>query len=645
MDSPQAARSCYYLVSSLVAREGASALAMVATGGDGGPGAYTSDEVTGPPKSSLPIPLLSSQSLPTLPPHHPSSQPLPFPRSLSANPSPPRPPQRTVDPVSGIADAARRPCERHSRRSVVVDPVSGIADAARSAKGGGEASKQPPQQQGGQGGDQALVGGPAAADSPFASTAAPGIIFPTMITVCLAFAVFFATPTQLDIRVSTTVTLFLALIAVQFVIEEQLPKTSYVTAFGQLVLVSYATIVLVILECLLVFYLTSMEEVRFLQGKLPHAHDNADGDDDDDNEAGTRGGGSLSRRSCRHNKHRAYGNDDGDDCDDCDDYDDDANAYQKYGSNSGSSQRLSDFSYGFSHPHHRSGPRASSSSRSLRAARTSSSACSSSRFAPRHSNRMSTGGAGAAAAAAAAAGAAGASMGVSLCCGGGCCNTPSTQSRASSSLGLLDPAASGMDDRCECCLSDAPTPAAAAGAVLSAPTPASSAALAAAISSHTPSAPPADYFHTEPRATTAGNTGGTGRTGRNGCSNNCGSNCSSGNESDGDSEDGIDGEDPMAQVVDEGARARAASKAAALWTVGSACGSMRREGAEDDGETGVDGRVGGGGGASAGVTTARDFYTGVAVAGAGSAAGALAGAGAPGEPATPTAFTTLTSSP
>lgn len=46
-------------------------------------------------------------------------------------------------------------------------------------------------------------------------------IIPVLVNGLLAFTVIFARPEDLDIRLSTLVTLFLALVAVQFVIADQ----------------------------------------------------------------------------------------------------------------------------------------------------------------------------------------------------------------------------------------------------------------------------------------------------------------------------------------------------------------------------------------------------------------------------------------
>lgn len=85
-------------------------------------------------------------------------------------------------------------------------------------------------------------------------------LIPVLVNSLLSFTVVFARPSDLDIRLSTLVTLFLALVAIQFVIADQLPRTSYATAFGILVLSSYVLIMLLIVESLLVFYVSVLDE-------------------------------------------------------------------------------------------------------------------------------------------------------------------------------------------------------------------------------------------------------------------------------------------------------------------------------------------------------------------------------------------------
>ncbi|CAI5463648.1 unnamed protein product, partial [Closterium sp. Yama58-4] len=86
------------------------------------------------------------------------------------------------------------------------------------------------------------------------------VIIPVMLSVYLTFSVFFAKPEDLEVRSATCVTLFLALAAVQFVIDSQLPRTSAITQFGYLVITSYIFIMLSTIESVIVFWLADRIE-------------------------------------------------------------------------------------------------------------------------------------------------------------------------------------------------------------------------------------------------------------------------------------------------------------------------------------------------------------------------------------------------
>eukprot|EP00898_Chlorokybus_atmophyticus_P000763 jgi/Chlat1/1688/Chrsp127S00093 len=82
------------------------------------------------------------------------------------------------------------------------------------------------------------------------------IIVPMGLCVSMSWITFFLSAEHVDTRLQIVVTLFLALTAMQFVVNDQLPKSSYITALHIQVVVSYATISVVGLEGLAVYYLT-----------------------------------------------------------------------------------------------------------------------------------------------------------------------------------------------------------------------------------------------------------------------------------------------------------------------------------------------------------------------------------------------------
>jgi hypothetical protein len=53
------------------------------------------------------------------------------------------------------------------------------------------------------------------------------------------------------------VALFLALAAIQFVVDQDVPASSYITPLQQLTLTSYLSLILVGFECVVIWYLTT----------------------------------------------------------------------------------------------------------------------------------------------------------------------------------------------------------------------------------------------------------------------------------------------------------------------------------------------------------------------------------------------------
>jgi hypothetical protein len=60
------------------------------------------------------------------------------------------------------------------------------------------------------------------------------------------------------------VALFLALAAIQFVVDQDVPASSYITPLQQLTLTSYLSLILVGFECVIIWYLTTyhVEKVK-----------------------------------------------------------------------------------------------------------------------------------------------------------------------------------------------------------------------------------------------------------------------------------------------------------------------------------------------------------------------------------------------
>ena len=65
------------------------------------------------------------------------------------------------------------------------------------------------------------------------------VIFPIILILLLCWSVFWIRPRELESKLTITIVCLLSLIAYNFVIEEDLPKLSYLTIMDHLVLISY----------------------------------------------------------------------------------------------------------------------------------------------------------------------------------------------------------------------------------------------------------------------------------------------------------------------------------------------------------------------------------------------------------------------
>jgi hypothetical protein len=71
-------------------------------------------------------------------------------------------------------------------------------------------------------------------------------------------------PTPVSMPAGSIVALFLALAAIQFVVDQDVPASSYITPLQQLTLTSYLSLILVGFECVIIWYLTTyhVEKVK-----------------------------------------------------------------------------------------------------------------------------------------------------------------------------------------------------------------------------------------------------------------------------------------------------------------------------------------------------------------------------------------------
>jgi hypothetical protein len=93
-------------------------------------------------------------------------------------------------------------------------------------------------------------------------------ILPVVICTSIAFLAFWVHPADLSTRLSLVVGLFLALVAIQYVIEGDLPRASYVLPTRRLVIASYVALALIAIETLVVANVVDWPRVRaYFQGQ------------------------------------------------------------------------------------------------------------------------------------------------------------------------------------------------------------------------------------------------------------------------------------------------------------------------------------------------------------------------------------------
>jgi len=74
------------------------------------------------------------------------------------------------------------------------------------------------------------------------------------LLISMGWGIYFCAPDKLDARLGISVTLFLALLALNFVINGQIPKISYGTFLSQYFIVGYATTAIGIFESMASYY-------------------------------------------------------------------------------------------------------------------------------------------------------------------------------------------------------------------------------------------------------------------------------------------------------------------------------------------------------------------------------------------------------
>eukprot|EP00884_Botryococcus_braunii_P000773 jgi/Botrbrau1/10697/Bobra.357_1s0001.1 len=93
-------------------------------------------------------------------------------------------------------------------------------------------------------------------------------ILPVAVCTMLSFLTFFVQPDKFHTRLQLVVTLFLSLVAIEFVMDNELPRASYILPTRQLVIVSYAIFTFVAIETLVVYNVANYDKVtEFFQGQ------------------------------------------------------------------------------------------------------------------------------------------------------------------------------------------------------------------------------------------------------------------------------------------------------------------------------------------------------------------------------------------
>eukprot|EP00216_Chloropicon_sp_CCMP2111_P003788 CAMPEP_0198234338 /NCGR_PEP_ID=MMETSP1446-20131203/379_1 /TAXON_ID=1461542 ORGANISM="Unidentified sp, Strain CCMP2111" /NCGR_SAMPLE_ID=MMETSP1446 /ASSEMBLY_ACC=CAM_ASM_001112 /LENGTH=239 /DNA_ID=CAMNT_0043915105 /DNA_START=1 /DNA_END=717 /DNA_ORIENTATION=- len=83
------------------------------------------------------------------------------------------------------------------------------------------------------------------------------MVAPLFLLVALSFITYMIPARHFDARLALNVTLFLSLTALQFIINDQLPRSSYPTTVTELILVCYAVVAFAVPETILVYAIAS----------------------------------------------------------------------------------------------------------------------------------------------------------------------------------------------------------------------------------------------------------------------------------------------------------------------------------------------------------------------------------------------------
>lgn len=85
-------------------------------------------------------------------------------------------------------------------------------------------------------------------------------IFPVVVIVLVSLLTYFIDPKMIELRLSSIIALILALTALQFVIQEFLPDSSYLTPVAQMIVAGYWIMMVEAIETVIVFWIVEYKQ-------------------------------------------------------------------------------------------------------------------------------------------------------------------------------------------------------------------------------------------------------------------------------------------------------------------------------------------------------------------------------------------------
>jgi hypothetical protein len=99
------------------------------------------------------------------------------------------------------------------------------------------------------------------------------IILPVVVCTLISFLVLFVDPDRIDTRLQICITLFLALVAVQWVAEGSLPRASYIIPTRSLTVLSYSVLLVIAVETVAVYNIVNRHSIRRYHERMRAARD------------------------------------------------------------------------------------------------------------------------------------------------------------------------------------------------------------------------------------------------------------------------------------------------------------------------------------------------------------------------------------